>query len=170
MPNIITTTNLALRQFTTDDASFIFQLLNTPGWKKFIGDRFINTLDDATNYILTGPIASYAKNGYGGWMVTLKETGEPIGMCGLFKRDYLAGPDLGFAFLPQFEGKGFGYESSMAAIQHIKHNYALDGLYATTALHNIRSQRLLARCGFTDKGTVTLPGYTDDSALFYLSL
>jgi len=167
---VFETPNLIIREFNTGDAAFIFELLNSPGWKKFIGDRFINTLDDAINYIVTGPIASYTKNGYGGWMVIMKETGQPIGMCGLFKREYLAGPDLGFAFLPQFEGKGFGYESSMAAIQYIKENYPLDGLFATTALTNTRSQRLLERCGFTNNGTVTLPGYTEDSRLYYRSL
>ncbi|TSD63422.1 GNAT family N-acetyltransferase [Inquilinus sp. KBS0705] len=162
--------SLATRRFNTGDSAFIFELLNTPAWKKFIGDRGIHTMQDATDYIINSPLASYAKNGYGGWLVTLKDTMQPIGMCGLFKRDYLDGPDLGFAFLPEFEGRGYAYESTMAAIAHVRSNYNITGLYATTMLANARSRKLLERCGFMHKGTLAIPNVDDSSMLYYLSL
>lgn len=113
---IFETQNLIIRQFSINDAAFIFELLNTPAWKQFIGDRGIETIDDAVNYITNGPLAAYDKYGYGLWLVALKETGQPMGMCGLVKRSYLSLPDIGFAFLPGFEGKGYGYESAMGTI------------------------------------------------------
>src|ERR1700739_427000 len=136
-------TNINLRRFTADDATFIFELLNTPTWKQFIGDRNINTLDDAVTYITNGPQGLYARYGYGPWLVSINNTDEPIGMCGLFKRDYLDRPDLGFAFLPGFEGRGIAYEAATASIKYIKDNYDTDKLYATTTDTNARSQRLL---------------------------
>jgi ribosomal-protein-alanine N-acetyltransferase len=149
--------NLDIRRFNLNDDAFIFELLNTPAWKQFIGDRNINTREDAVSYILNGPLASYSKYGYGAWLVTLKDTQQPIGMCGLFKRDYLDKPDLGFAFLPGFEGRGLAYEASVASLAHIRESYDLDGLYATTTADNLRSQRLLERCGFTRTGLVDTP-------------
>lgn len=168
--NLLETQNLAISRFTASDDSFIFELLNTPAWKKYIGDRSINTLEDARNYIVNGPLVSYDQYGYGAWLVMLKDTLQPIGMCGLFKRDYLDGPDLGFAFLPEFEGRGFAFESSMAAIDYIKANYDLKGLYATTSEINLRSQRLLERCGFITHGTVMPTGETEALILYYRSL
>ncbi|MBD1392671.1 GNAT family N-acetyltransferase [Mucilaginibacter glaciei] len=162
--------NLAMHCFDVSDGAFIFELLNSAGWKKFIGDRSINTLADALNYINTGPLVSYQTNGYGGWMVSLKSTGDPIGMCGLFKRDYLAGPDLGFAFLPGFEGKGFAYESCLAAIKYVRDTYRLKQLYATTVEINPRSQRLLTRLGFTASGTIGPPVAAVDLLLYTLQL
>jgi ribosomal-protein-alanine N-acetyltransferase len=150
-------TNLNLRRFTCDDGTFIFALLNTPTWKQFIGDRNINTHDDAVNYI-NGPQGLYIKYGYGPWLVSLKDTGEPIGMCGLFKRDYLDKPDLGFAFLPGYEGRGLAHEAAMASLQYISDTYEVDKLYASTTNANLRSQRLLERCGFVRNGLLTPPG------------
>ncbi|MDB5129573.1 GNAT family N-acetyltransferase [Mucilaginibacter sp.] len=161
--------NLDIRRFNLNDDAFIFELLNTPAWKQFISDRNIDSREDAVNYILNGPLASYNKYGYGAWLVTLKDTQQPIGMCGFFKRDYLDKPDLGFAFLPGFEGRGLAYEASVASLAHIRESYDLDGLYATTTADNIRSQRLLERCGFTPTGLVTTPE-AETLLLYTLSL
>ena len=149
------TPNLIIRRFTTGDSAFVFELLNTPTWKEFIGDRHISTPGDALNYIKNVPLTIYTKHGFGPWLITDKETNEPIGMCGLFKRVYLDKPDLGFAFLPGFAGRGFAYEASMAALDLAKNTYALNELYATTTDTNLRSQRLLERCGFIRTGLVT---------------
>ncbi|MGY4538506.1 ribosomal-protein-alanine N-acetyltransferase [Mucilaginibacter sp. UYNi724] len=155
---LIPSTNVNLRRFTLNDAGFIFELLNTPTWKQFIGDRNINTQTDAVNYLLNGPTAIYAQHGFGPWMVELNEGGVPIGMCGLFKRDYLDRPDLGFAFMPGYEGRGLAYEACTASLAYINGHYPIDKLYATTTDTNLRSRRLLERCGFTLTGTVTPPG------------
>lgn len=162
--------NLIISCFTVADSAFIFELLNTPSWKKFIGDRHINTIEDAVSYINTGPLVSYQTHGYGGWIVALKSTGQPIGMCGLFKRDYLDGPDMGFAFMPIFEGKGYAFESSEAVIKYVRNIYSLKKLYATTVEINPRSQRLLARLGFNESGTIGPPVTDVDLILYTLPL
>ena len=36
-----------------------------------------------------------------------------MGTCGVYARENTDNaPDIGFAFLPEFEGKGYGYESA----------------------------------------------------------
>jgi RimJ/RimL family protein N-acetyltransferase len=170
MANLFETTHLSVREFTLDDSDFVYQLVNTPGWKRFIGDRNVNDTAGALTYIKTALLDSYAKNGYGGWRVSIRETGEPIGMCGLFIRDFLEYPELGFAFMPHVQGRGFAYESATGAIDHIRNAYPLKALYATTTLDNERSQRLLERCGFIRQENILIPGKTEESALFHLHL
>jgi ribosomal-protein-alanine N-acetyltransferase len=162
--------NLYYREFDTCDAAFILELLNTPGWLQFIGDRNIRNLEDAHNYLLNGPLLSYKGNGYGAWLVIKKDTQQRIGMCGLFKRDYLDHPDLGFAFLPNTQGMGYAYESSMATLRFVKPAYNITRLYATTTPDNVRSQRLLVRCGFKGHGEVAPPDGSKPLLLYNISL
>jgi hypothetical protein len=95
--NILETERLLLRQFTAADAEFILEQVNQPSFIQNIGDRGVLTLEDARAYISNGPVASYARNGFGLYLVALKKTGESIGMCGLIKRDALADVDIGYA-------------------------------------------------------------------------
>ena len=100
MEAILQTERLLLREFTEDDAAFIVELLNSPGWIQYIGDRNIKTEEQAREYLNNGPLKSYRQNGFGLYMVEKKDDHTPIGMCGIIKRDTLNNPDIGFAFLP----------------------------------------------------------------------
>jgi [ribosomal protein S5]-alanine N-acetyltransferase len=105
------TARLVIRPFTIDDAAFVLELVNDPAWLEHIGDRGVRTLADARAYLDKGPLASYTRNGFGFSLVELKSTGEPVGACGLIKRETLTDVDLGFAFLPQFRGMGYAEEA-----------------------------------------------------------
>jgi len=147
MNSILETERLILRQFTIEDAKFIIELLNSPGWIKFIGDRNIKTEEQAKNYLLNGPIKSYAENGFGLSLVELKKDSIPIGMCGIIKRENLEGPDIGFAFLPEFMGKGFAFEIANATMVFAKDNLKLFSIFAITVPDNKKSIKLLEKLG-----------------------
>jgi RimJ/RimL family protein N-acetyltransferase len=95
----VDTGRLILRWFTPDDALFVYELLNEPAWKRYIGDRGIDSVEAARGYIETVPIVSYRRHGFGLFAVELKPSGTLVGMCGLIKRDTLKDVDIGFAFL-----------------------------------------------------------------------
>src|SRR6476659_4648638 len=114
------TQRLILRQFTVADAEFILTLLNEPSFLRYIGDKKVRNLDDARQYILNGPVASYERNGFGLYLVEVKDQHTPIGMCGLLKRDELPDPDIGFAFLPAFWKKGFAFEAATAVMREAR--------------------------------------------------
>src|SRR5258707_7086118 len=99
---ILETERLIIRHLTQDDGEFIFELLNEPAFVRNIADRGVRTIDDAPAYILNGPVDSYAKNGFGLFAVELKETGLPIGVCGLIRRDVLPDVDIGYALLERY--------------------------------------------------------------------
>jgi len=144
---IAQTQRLRLRHFVTDDAAFIIELVNDPGWIRFIGKRNVRTLEDARGYLEKGPIDMYARLGFGLYLVELVHTAEPIGMCGLIKRPALEDVDIGFAFLPRFAGQGYAFEAATAVMSHAR-ALGLDRIVAILTRDNERSRRLLDRLGF----------------------
>ncbi len=154
--NIIETPRVILTEQTEDDASFIFELMNSPAWLKYIGDRNIRSVEDARTYIADGAIKSYKQSGFGFYLVKLKESLVPIGISGLVKRDTLEHPDIGFAFLPEYEGEGYGYESASAVMKYAREVLNIDTILAITSKDNVSSIKLLEKLGLTLKQFLTL--------------
>jgi RimJ/RimL family protein N-acetyltransferase len=152
------TERLVIRSFSFDDASFIVQLLNEKSFIRCIGDKKVRTIADAINYLAEGPISSYQTHGFGLNLVQLKQTGTPIGMCGLIKRDVLDYPDLGYAFLPEFWGKGYAKEACDCILNIDAVNSCLKTILAITLPDNLSSNDLLKKVGFTLKGTMDFCG------------
>src|SRR5438067_12423414 len=136
MNYILETERLKLRLFTLQDAPFIIELLNSPGWLQFIGDRNVKTEDQAISYLSNGPLKSYKENNFGLWMVEKNNDQKPVGMCGLVKRDMLKNPDIGFAFLPSYNGQGFAYESASAVMSYANNNLNIPKIHAITLANN----------------------------------
>ena len=164
----VETGRLALRQFTTEDAAFILELLNEPSFLRFIGDKGVRTAADARGYLLQGPIDSYARNGFGLCLVALREDATPIGMCGLVKREALEHPDVGFAFLPDHWAKGYAFEAASAVLAHGRDVLKLTRILAITQTDNVSSIRLLQRLGLTRRGVMRMPPDEHEVALFEL--
>ncbi|QBC43964.1 GNAT family N-acetyltransferase [Iodobacter fluviatilis] len=133
---------------TVDDTPFYLKLINTPTWHQLIGDREIRTLEQAKHFLLAGPIKMQEKYGYSSYIIRLNATSEAIGICGFFKRDYLADADLGYALLPQFTGLGYAKEAVIASLNYAKQTLGLTKLLAITSKNNQRSMSLLASIGF----------------------
>ena len=144
---VLESDRLRLRWLNTDDAPFIVELLNDPGWLEFIGDKGVRTVEDARNYIEKGPAASYAEFGFGLNLTELKESGTPIGICGLIQRDVLEDVDVGFAILPQYRGQGYAREATAAVIAHGHTAFGLTRIVAITTPDNINSIRVLEKVG-----------------------
>ena len=146
---ILETERLKLREFEKTDADFIIELVNSPGWLEFIGDRNVRTEEEAIVYLENGPIRSYRVNGYGLWMVIRKEEEIPIGMCGIVNRPMMQNPDIGFAFLPAWMGSGFAYEIAKATLNFANLQLQIPVISAITVPKNAKSIRLIAKLGLT---------------------
>lgn len=155
---ILETARLRLRRFTLNDGEFIITLLNSAGWLRFIGDRNVRTLEEARQYLENGPLKSYRTNGYGLSLVEKKDDGQAIGMCGLLKRDTLDSPDIGFAFLPDFNGKGYAFEITEATLTQAREKLGLPEIAAITSPDNLRSIRLLEKVGLTYQKKISFAG------------
>ena len=164
---VLETERLILRRLDVGDAGFILTLLNEPSFLRFIGDKKVRTVQDAEQYILNGPVASYERHGFGLCRVELKETHTPIGMCGLLKRDELPDPDIGFAFLPDFWNKGFAFESAAAVMKDAHERLNLERVLAITNQDNEASIKLLQKLGLQIERVIKMS--TDSAELFLLS-
>jgi RimJ/RimL family protein N-acetyltransferase len=148
------TERLLIRPFTLEDAPFILRLLNEPSFIENIADKGVRTLQQAADYLAQGPLASYATHGHGLWMVQHRGTGNPMGMCGLIKRDTLEEVDLGYAFLPEFWGLGHAREAAEASMAWGRGTLGLRGLLAIVSPGNAASIRLLEALGFQRTGSM----------------
>lgn len=163
---IVCTPRLRLREFALTDAEFIVELVNDADWLRFIGDRGVRNADDARRYLRDGPLASYARNGFGLWCVERIASDERVGMCGLIRRDTLPDVDVGFAFLARHRGQGFAREAAAAALAHGRAQLGLARIVAITSPENVRSQRVLEACGLHFERSVQLVADTEPVALF----
>jgi len=154
--NVLETERLTLRQFTAEDAEFILELVNEPSFIQNIGDRGVRTMSDAVKYLETGPISSYARNGFGLWCVTLKESGESIGMCGLIKRESLDDVDIGYAYLPKFWSMGYAVEATLGVKEFARDVVKLKRIVAIVDPANAGSIRLLDKIGMKFERMVRL--------------
>jgi len=163
---VLETERLTIRRLTVDDATFILRLLNEPSFLQHIGDRGVRTMAEASQYILAGPIASYERVGFGLFLVELKNSHVPIGICGLLKRDALDDVDVGFAFVPEFWSKGYAFESASAVVAYGRDTHGLKRIVAISSQDNIASVNLLAKLGFSFERMVMMPGDKEELRLF----
>ena len=146
---ILETERLRIRELDADmDAAFICELINTPKFIEYIGDRGIRTLEASREFIETRYRQSYRDHGYGLYVVEIVEGQLPIGICGFVRRGNLPGPDIGFAFLPAHEGRGYAHEAASAVMDFGRAALGFDSVYAITTLDNDASIRLLKKLGF----------------------
>lgn len=159
---VLETERLTLRQLTVDDAAFIRELLNEPGFRRNIGDRGVRSMKDASEYLTEGPMQSYQEHGFGLLRVDLKETGAPIGICGLLKRASLDDVDIGFAFLERYWARGYGHESAAAVMDQGRRELGLRRIVAITQPHNAGSIRILEKLGLRFEKMIRMPGEAHD--------
>jgi RimJ/RimL family protein N-acetyltransferase len=166
---ILESARLRLRPMVEDDASFLVALLNEPAFLRHIGDKGVRTVEDARHY-MAGPQDSFRKHGFGLGVVELRENESPMGICGLLKRDWLAHPDLGFAFLPEYSGQGFALEAAETILNDARERLGLEAVLAIVAPGNVASLRLLGKLGFSESGRVQPPDDAPPALLFSLPL
>jgi RimJ/RimL family protein N-acetyltransferase len=165
-PAVLATERLRLRRVTSGDAAFLVELLNDPGFLANIGDRGVRTAADAAGYVEKGPGASYARHGFGLYLVELGATATPIGLCGLVKRDTLPDVDVGFAFLPAFRSQGYAIEAAQAVVAEARERVGLSRLVAIVKPGNDASARLLLKLGMRLEGRILLPHDPDELDLY----
>ena len=153
MTDSIETERLLLKLVSVDDTAFIYELYNSPRFIEFIGDRNIRNKDDARNYI-----------------IVRKDDGQKIGSVGIFERDGLDVNDIGFSFLPEFEGKGFGFEAASALMEIAFKEFGVKKLSAITTDANISSQKLIEKLGLKFKKTVRLPDDEEDLRYYEMEI
>ena len=163
---ILETDRLIIRKLTKEDASFFYDLVNDESWKRFIGDRNVNTIQDAEDYLTNKIMASYQKFGFGFYVVIEKETNNSLGISGFIKRKELEHVVDGFAFLPVGRGKCYAFESANALMKYGKTTLNFTTVLAIVNKDNKRSHRLLEKLGLRFEKYVQLYDEEQEISLF----
>jgi len=166
---ILETERLTLRLQTIDDANFILELVNDPSWIQFIGDRGVKTVEEASSYIENGAIRMYEQFGFCLYLVEKKEDQTPIGICGFVKRETLEDVDIGFAFLPDYWGKGYAYEAASAVLAYGLDILGFNRIVAITTQDNQASAKLLERIGLQFERVIQFSSDSEELRLFALN-
>ncbi len=145
---VLATARLFLRAAEAGDAPFYLQLLNDPTFIANLGDRAIRTLAQARAALADGPIAMQAALGHSLYLVE-RHDGVAIGMCGLIKRETLAGVDLGYGFLEAWRGQGYAREAAGAVLEYAHRQLGLRRVLAIASPQNVKSISLLQNIGFS---------------------
>ena len=164
---VLESERLRLREFEATDAPLILRLLNEAGFLRFIGDRGVRTEADALAYIERVAVAGYRRHGFGLYRVERRDGGEAVGMCGLMRKAWLDAPDLAYALLAAFEGRGYATEAAAAVLAHARDELGLERVAAVVQPDNPGSIRVLEKLGFTRERAVTDPAGVE-LALFSL--
>ncbi|MFV8225200.1 GNAT family N-acetyltransferase [Christiangramia aquimixticola] len=154
---IFETERLWIRPTSTEDAKFVFELFNSPKCLRFIGDRNIHNIDKARLYIEDKMLPQFERLGFSSYTVVQKSDEKKIGACGLYDREGIEGIDLGFAFLREFEKKGYAMEAASFLVKAAKTYFNLKELSAITVEENSGSQKLLEKLGFEFIEFTTIP-------------
>lgn len=162
------TERLLLRPTNEADAPFLFYLMNAPKWLRYIGNRDITSVEKARNYILQRIKPQQDQLGFGSFTVIRKSDQKKMGTCGLYRREVLPAPDIGFAFLPKFEQKGYAFEAARKILEAGFSTFHLKQIFAITVPGNASSQKLLIKLGLKQTGTIRLPGDEEACCLFEL--
>jgi len=164
--NSLYTERLRLHRLQETDASLMLAIWNDPAFIRHVGDRGIRTEEEALAALRDGAFKLWDDMGFGPYRVVVEASGEPIGICGLFKRDNLEVPDIGYGLLPDHCGSGYAFEAACAVLDHARDTMGLKRICAIVSRDNARSVQLLEKLGMNECGTVRMPGEDEDLLLF----
>ncbi len=156
--NTLQTERLTLRWVAPGDEALLLAVWNDPAFIRNVGDRGIRTIEQTSEALANGPLKLYEKHGYGPYRVALADSDEPIGICGLFKRENLDDPDIGFGLLPDYCGKGLAYEAAAAVFDHARNGLGLKRIVAIVSPGNAPSIGLIEKLGLRFENMLLMPG------------
>lgn len=135
---------LCLREWTIEDASWMFRLNEDPAVLRYTGDRPFASVKHAEVFLQS--YSNYKRDGFGRWAVELNHSRESIGWCGLRHNDW--GVDLGFRFFRNYWGKGYATEAARASLE-LAQRMGIPKVWGRALLQNPASIAVLEKAGMT---------------------
>jgi RimJ/RimL family protein N-acetyltransferase len=89
------------------------------------------------------------------WLVSLRDTGQAVGVCGLGGRPIDGTTMLGYSVYPEFESNGYATEASLALVEWVFEQPGARRVRATVPEWNEASVAVARKLGMTMIGTET---------------
>lgn len=106
---------LIFREFTKEDAAFLYEMHQDPEILRYTHDPKPWDSVEATQKIIEEILIPQYASGIGRWAMHIKENGECIGWCGL--KDIGDTIDLGYRIKQTFWRKGYASEAAKAVFE-----------------------------------------------------
>ena len=142
----IQTARLRLLPFTKGEVQLFHTLNVDPHIRKFLWDGEIITMEQATEILETNE-RLFRNKGFGLWKVEDKDTQHLIGYTGLWYFFEEPQPQLIYAILKPYTGKGLATEAARAIQDYAFQHLGFDYLIAATDEAHIASQWVALRLG-----------------------
>jgi RimJ/RimL family protein N-acetyltransferase len=145
------TPRLRLRPHRDQDADFMLALNADPEVTRHLPD---GPLDDRAQAleIIAGLREQFRSRRIGRFIVVERDTGSPIGWCGLKWLEDVGAVDLGYRFLRQYWGKGYAAEAARACLDYGFNTLGFETVTARIMPSNERSLRLARKLGMRPDG------------------
>lgn len=144
---ILTTSRLVLRNWQASDGDLFHEINSDPDVMEFFPWRFTRQESDE---MLARVLELIGRTGFGFYAVTLRETGETIGFCGLspvrmpgiFPEGTI---EIGWRIATRHQGKGYVTEAAAALIDHAFADRGLDEVVSFAVEANVKSTAVMKR-------------------------
>jgi RimJ/RimL family protein N-acetyltransferase len=151
---VVETARLILRLPTEEDFEGWAAFSADPETMRYLGGPQSREIAWRTLATMAG---CWALRGLGMFSVIERQSGRWIGRVGPWRPEGWPGNEVGWGILREFEGKGYAFEASVAAI-----DWAFEVLDWESVIHcvpevNLRSRALAQRLGSTCQRLVVLP-------------
>ncbi len=151
MQFFLETERLILREFRISDDMAMFELDSNPEVHKYLGNHPVTNIEQVQTYIANIQ-QQYLDHGIGRWITIEKSSDEIIGWAGLkfiteYENNQINFHDVGYRLMPQYWGKGYATEATLAALHYGFEHLNLEKIIGTVHAENKASRRVLEKCG-----------------------
>ena len=155
----IETERLILRAWTMEDAPGMFEYAKSSLVGPAAGWIPHKTIEDSVEYLKSAIEENET------WAITVKSDGTVIGGIGLHITRIETVRELGYVLHPDFWGKGIMTEAAKAVIEFGFTDLHLDGIIVFRNVNNVRSGRVIQKCGFRYDGSLRMRTRRTDGSL-----
>lgn len=159
------TERLTFRPFNKGDLTFLIELLTNDSVCKYLPGEGAYSLEVCGKYLQYFMMTFNKKNHNRVYLVTKKDTQEPIGYCGIQIVNEFSKYELFYAYIPKSWGNGFATEATLK-MKELAKNLSLSEIIGLADIHNLGSQKVLEKTGLIKKTQLPLWGLN----LYYYEL
>lgn len=161
------TERLILREMTPEDFEAMYKVLGDSDIMKHYPYTFD---EERVRGWINKNIERYRIFGFGLWAVTLKDSGEVIGDCGLTMQNIngIIKPEIGYHIRKDMQRKGYAKEAARKCRDWTFENTTFNVLYSYMKKENLPSQAVAAANGMRSEGEF-MDGENEITAVYALT-
>ena len=154
---VLETPRLLLVPARASDAPFLGRHWGDPDVRRWLWDGRAPAASDLAA-ILDASRSTFARSGYGLWLLRRRPGAEPWGTCGLRRLPPRDDVELVYSLEPPRWGHGYATEAAAAVIVHAFDRLGLERVFAGADRPNAASARVLAKLSMRSIGTISQDG------------